>query len=323
MRIASLAHLHPLLNKDDVIDAVRQSFIRKESGQLKCPPPIQMMFYDDIQRLEGDCHVKAAQDSEGDYFSIKVATGFYRNTTSDIPVNNGLSLLMSSHTGYPVALFQDQGMLTAWRTAAAGALAAGLYPGIGPDTVLGIVGTGQQAELQALWICHWTGINRIKVLARNDKSAVRFIAKIQASGLDCGAVHHTVELAREAGIIVTATPSTHALLHNTDIADGTHIIAVGSDSPGKQELDPALLQRAEVIITDDHQQCLAHGEFGIAVREQFISEHTDIAFGTLLASDSTSPITGNSVSVVDLTGVGGQDLAIASYFWNKMIAQEA
>jgi ornithine cyclodeaminase/alanine dehydrogenase-like protein (mu-crystallin family) len=53
---------------------------------------------------------------------------------------------------------------------------------------------------------------------------------------------------------------------------GPHILAMRSDSPGKVELEPVILNRANVILTDEHMQCLHHGELGHAVRAGLISE---------------------------------------------------
>lgn len=96
------------------------------------------------------------------------------------------------------------------------------------------------------------------------------------------------------------------------------LVAIGADSPGKQELDPHIIGRSELVITDDHQQCLDHGEFGVAHRNHLIDVRADVSMGSLLLDSTRNTISGNGISVVDLTGLGGQDLAIASLVWNKI-----
>ena len=44
------------------------------------------------------------------------------------------------------------------------------------------------------------------------------------------------------------------------VRPGTHITAVGSDTPHKQELDSNLLKKADVIVADSISQCLVRGE---------------------------------------------------------------
>ena len=68
------------------------------------------------------------------------------------------------------------------------------------------------------------------------------------------------EVAAAARLIVTATASRQPLLRAGDLQPGTHISAVGSDSPGKQELDPEILRRAALLLVDSRRQCEKLGE---------------------------------------------------------------
>jgi len=318
MNIFSVQAINAVLDKDEVIQAVKQSFIEKEQGLATCPSPMQILFNNDENQLVADCHVKAAQNKNSDFFVIKVASGFYENKHKGLPVNNGMSLLMSASTGAPVALFQDEGLLTSMRTAAAGAISTALAQHINENSVLGVIGTGHQALLQAQWVCHLTGIRKVVVQGRNYQSALGFAEAFPLAHVECWAVHDNKELAVLSDAIVTTTPATAPLISLNDIKKPMHIVAMGADSPGKQELDPELLEAAEVIVTDDHHQCLAHGEFGIACRAGLINEQTDVALGKVLAKPSENKISGTGISIVDLTGVGTQDLAIASYVWRKL-----
>ena len=44
-------------------------------------------------------------------------------------------------------------------------------------------------------------------------------------------------VASECNLIITATASNEPLLNENDILNGTHITALGSDTPGKRELN--------------------------------------------------------------------------------------
>ena len=68
------------------------------------------------------------------------------------------------------------------------------------------------------------------------------------------------DVARAARLIVTATASRLPCCALRDIEPGTHISAVGSDSAGKQELDPAILRHAALLLADSHRQCEKLGE---------------------------------------------------------------
>lgn len=223
MKIVTLDEMTPLLDKDDILEAVEQSFISKEKGGTTSPLPMQVMFHSDNGELLGDCHVKAAQNSESPYYAIKIATGFYKNKELGLPVNNGLTLLLSSKTGQPEALFQDGGLLTSLRTAAAGALAVSLAPNITSETILGIIGTGNQAKLQAIWASHKTGIRKMIVMGRDYTKSQQFSNALSDLGFDCSAAENATELAKHANIIVTTTPSVEAILMSDDVSNGVHI----------------------------------------------------------------------------------------------------
>ena len=67
-------------------------------------------------------------------------------------------------------------------------------------------------------------------------------------------------LVRAAQVVVTTTPSTRPLIRADWLHPGLHITAMGTDLPGKQELDAQILRRADLVVCDTIQQCLIGGE---------------------------------------------------------------
>ena len=119
----------------------------------------------------------------------------------------------------------------------------------------------------------------------------------------------------EADLIVTATPATEPLLTTDMIEAGARIVAVGADSPGKQELDARILERAFVVV-DSRSQCMDHGEAGWAVRAGLVDEADLVELGALLASPMS--FRDDETVVADLTGVAVQDVAIARSVWSRL-----
>jgi len=82
---------------------------------------------------------------------------------------------------------------------------------------------------------------------------------------------------------------------------------VGSDSPGKQELEPEILRRASLLLVDSRRQCEKLGELQHApdqsVRAIEIGEYCDAPSAT----DSAG------ITVADFTGLGVEDLYIAEH----------
>jgi ornithine cyclodeaminase len=305
MRIVKLPQILEALDEDAALAAVESGFRRFSAGEAQVAEVGHLGFTDP----PGDCHVKSAHMAGDSVFVIKVATSFYRNDALGLPSSNGFMTVISARTGEVQGLLHDQGYLTDQRTAMAGAIAARAIARPG-STTLGIVGAGTQARLQARLIARRLGLSSVLVWARNDRAAATLAAEVDGSAVSLS------ELCARADVIVTTTPSTAPLLMNDMIRPGTRIVAVGADSPGKQELDPAILARGRVIV-DSLAQCVAHGEAGWAVRAGLIDAASLVELGKLLAS----PISfGNDeIVVADLTGVAFQDVEIAKSVWFSFV----
>jgi ornithine cyclodeaminase len=246
------------------------------------PPPVHLTF----PEADGDCHVKAGWLTGAEHFTVKVASGFYRNAERGLPVNQGLVCVLSARTGQAVAVLDDRGMLTAWRTAAAGAL-LGHTMARADATTVGVFGTGEQAFLQVSWLAVLRPVGRVLVSGRTGASAAALCRRLASQGLD--AVPAPVDAAAGADIVITATPSGTPVFDAAQVAAGAHVTGIGTDMPHKNELPPALFGRAATIATDDHGQCLHHGDFGWAVRAGVVAEHADIAVGAVLRRPPPRP----------------------------------
>ncbi|MFD3421784.1 ornithine cyclodeaminase family protein [Streptomyces decoyicus] len=292
-----------------VLDTVRAALIAHAEGRTSVPPPLHL----DFPEADGDCHVKAGRITGAADFTVKIATGFYGNPARGLPANHGLVCVVSARTGAPRALLDDRGLLTAWRTAAAGALLthAMARPAAG---TLAVFGTGEQARLQALWLAGLRPLGLVLVHGRTLDRARALCEALAAHGL--AARPATAAEAARADMIITATPATSPVLDAAMVRPGAHVTGIGTDMPHKNELPPALFHRARLIATDDHAQCLDHGDFGHAVRAGSAAEDGDIAAGLLLKAPVDRP--DNAITVADLTGVGALDAALASAVLSRL-----
>ena len=307
MQLVTLDQLRQHFDHDAVIAAVRAAFIGHARGAYVVAPPGQLLF----ESPPGDCHIKYGYAKDGPVFVIKVAAGFYDNPTLGLPVNSGVVLVCSRTTGVPVALLQDDGWLTSWRTAAAGALAASLVAARHPE-VLGVFGAGHQAELQATWIARELGLREVRIWARRHERAATLAATLTTGGLNARACATTDAVLAEARVIVTTTPGQRPLFPADEVRAGTHVVAMGADSPGKQELDPALFARAQLVVTDDRAQCVDHGDLFHAVAAGLVRADANESLGQLLAEPGRVQLDAAAISIVDLTGIPAQDVAMAT-----------
>lgn len=121
-------------------------------------------------------------------------------------------------------------------------------------------------------------------------------------------------MAKYSRLIVTTTPSSKPLLFSEDIMKGTHITAVGSDRPGKQEIETNILKMADRIIVDSKEQCFQYGETFFAIQNGVISKGEVDEIGEVLAGHKPARISEDEITIADLTGLGIQDLVTALTF---------
>jgi ornithine cyclodeaminase len=315
--VYSLSDIERVVDRASILNAIDEAICLHAAGKVCSPDPGVLIF----NQPPGDCHIKYGFINGGPSFVIKVAVGFYGNPDLGLSTNNGLVLVFDSQTGKTKAILLDEGWLTSWRTAAAGALAARAGA---PNRItgLGIVGTGHQAELQAQWASETLGIRHIRIWGRNQDHARALAERLARSGLDVVPEASIEGLFEACNVVITCTPAASPIVPSKVVQSGTHIVAVGADSPGKQELDAEILGRAAAVATDDHRQCLAHGEFHYAVAAGLRTESSDVALGDILMGRRKLRSHAKDITVVDLTGLPAQDVAIAEYAVQRLQARK-
>ena len=97
-----------------------------------------------------------------------------------------------------------------------------------------------------------------------------------------------------------------------DVRPGTHISAIGSDAPHKQELDPAILSRASLVVADSRSQCRERGEVARALDAGAISPDQVSELGDVIAGRVSRRTSDDQITIFDSTGVAVQDIQIAS-----------
>ena len=129
----------------------------------------------------------------------------------------------------------------------------------------------------------------------------------------------SVEAACEnADVVITCTASREPLVRSEHLKDGALVTAVGSDGPDKQELDPAVLARADLLVVDSREQCLRLGELHHAVAAGAVEPEAAIEIGEICAGRAAGRTDAAQLIVCDLTGVGVQDVAAANVVMERI-----
>ena len=278
------------------------------SAQSAVVPPVGALSFDDPR---GDVHIKYGYIRDEAHYVIKIASSFYENPAQGLPSSDGLMLVFDQETGVLQAVLLDEGYLTDVRTAVAGAITAKY---LAPDEVtgIGIVGCGTQAALQLRYLKLVTDCRRVTVAGRSEEKLAAFKKQLEAEGFDLETTTDYRYLAQQSNLIVTTTPAIAPLIQANDVLPGTHVTAVGADTVGKQELDEALLTRADLIVVDSVSQCQHHGEIHRAYQAHRLDNQKIIELGTVITSGGIRRQK-EDITVADLTGVATQDIQIAKF----------
>jgi len=273
-------------------------------------PPVGYLAFD--PPAAGDVHIKYGYVRGGEYYVVKIASGFAGNLTRGLPVTNGLMLLFRQATGELTAILLDEGYLTEVRTAVAGAIAA-RYLAPHPVTRIGIAGTGAQARFQLRMLPLVSACRDVTVWGRSDERLAAFEREMSGEGFHVETTRDMRHLAARCNLIVTATSAREPLLGLDDVRPGTHVTAMGADAPGKQELDPRLVARAGLVVADSISQCVDHGELAHAVQAGLLDPGCVVELGQLIAEPDRGRRGTELITIADLTGVAVQDLQIAAH----------
>lgn len=312
MHLITLEQIKELLPELDLLTGMEEGFRNYSMGKVVVPPVGEMILD------KGEVHLKYGYVVEDDLYVIKVASGFYENATLGLPSSNGLMLLFSQRTGELLSILLDQGYLTDVRTALAGAVVA---RHLAPDRVerIGIVGAGTQARLQLQYLKGIIDCREVLVWGRSKEELGSYREDMEAHGFIIETTLQVSEVIKNCTMIVTTTPSKHPLVQWKDLCPGTHITAVGSDTPEKQELDPIILKHADILVGDSLSQCQLRGEIYQALKEGAIDENKPVELGHIISGFRPGRSADNQISVADLTGVAVQDIVIASAIYRRFI----
>jgi alanine dehydrogenase len=308
--LLSEREIRDLMGPAEALPAVRDAFVRMARGEAVLPGVIHL----DIPKSGAEAHVKGAHLQGSGSFTIKVASGSYANPDRGLPTGSGIVLVFDATTGFPQAVLFDNGYLTDLRTGAAGALAADLLAKRHVER-LGIVGVGTQARFQIDAILGVRRPERVIAFGRSEAKASRFAQEMEKRhGIRVLPAKTVEQAVRGSDVVVTVTPSREPLVHAEWVLPGTHITAVGADSPTKQELDVRVLAKADKVVADRLDQCVRLGEIHHAIEAGLLRPADVYAeLGEIAAGLKPGRTSDGEITVADLTGVGAQDAALAEF----------
>src|SRR6185295_9478627 len=235
---------------DLAIPAVESAFAAHGRGEVIMPPKL----YLPLEKYSGD--FRAMPSLLGGDAGVKWVNMHPENPKRfNLPSVMGVYILSDPETAFPLAVM-DGTRLTAFRTGAAAAVASKHLAVRKPSTI-GFIGCGVQAR--TLLAAHRLQYGSFRALMAD--ASAEAAARFAQEG---GGFVASMDQAGSCDIICTSTPSRAPILHKAYIGISTHINAMGADAPGKQELDPRILQDATVVL-DDLAQATESGEVNVPI----------------------------------------------------------
>jgi alanine dehydrogenase len=301
-----------LLSIEECIAAVERAF--RLHGEGKAPKPGVL----GVHAAHGTFHIKAGiLDVGRPYFAAKTNANFPGNTERyGLPTIQGVIALFDAERGTPLAIL-DSREITSLRTGAATGVAA-KYLARDNASVATICGCGVQGRTQLAAVAAVRSLSRVYAIDRHPEQARRFAREMSNElGIDVVAASDLAAASRESDICVTCTPSRKAILGAGDVRTGAFVAGVGADNEDKQELEPALLERAAVIV-DILDQAAVAGDLHHAIAAGAMTRDAVRAeLGEVVAGRKPGRLHDDEIIVFDSTGTALQDVAAAVAVYEK------
>lgn len=293
-----------LLGRAESFDAVEKVFAAMSRGDAYNFPVIR----ESIGHADALYGFKSGFDRAGLALGLKSGGYWPGNDAKGLTNHQSTVFLFDADTGKVKAVVGGN-LLTALRTAAASAVSIKYLAPKNAKT-LGMIGAGHQSAFQMRAAVEQRKFE--KIIGWNYHPEM--LSRLQDVADELGLPFEAVDLDRlgaEADVIISITSSFDAILKDVQVTGGTHIACMGTDTKGKQEVEAALVARATVF-TDEIAQSISIGECQHAVAGGLLAEADINELGAVINGDHAGRNSDDELTLFDGTGVGLQDLAVAS-----------
>ena len=253
-----------------------------------------------------------------DAYTVKVNAKTDGNPAAGLPFLRGAILLVERETGFLRAIL-DAGLITAMRTAAAGALGITALARPGAATVAlfgaGVQGTWHLGALAAI-----ERLGDVRIYDLEPARAEQLAAELGKSlGVNGRAARSPEDAVDGADVIIAVTPSRVAILDEKLVRPGMHVSAFGADEPGKIELGANLCKRAKLVV-DDRALALTDGALNVAATTGELDAgviHGEL--GEVLAGRKPGRERDDEITIFGAVGLAWQDLVAAELCYRRAV----
>lgn len=245
--------------------------------------------------------------SDGRQYGFKYVNGHPSNPSRGLQTVTAFGVLADVESGYPV-LWTEMTILTALRTAATSALVARLLAPAGAAT-MAMIGTGSQAEFQALAFRALLGIRSLRIWDTDADAMDVFERNMRPLGFEIVRAAGAADAVAGAQIITTCTAdkANATVLTDDMVGPGVHLNAIGGDCPGKTELDASILRRGDIFV-EYAPQTRIEGEI-----QQLHPEHPVTELWRVFREEAAGRTSEEQITIFDSVGFAIEDFSALRY----------
>jgi alanine dehydrogenase len=323
MRVVSAAEVDAALDFPSLIAALKAAF----AADIVVP----VRHHHTVERDNGQAATHLlmpawTRGNDRNFLGTKIVNVFPDNGKQGLPSIYGTYLLMSGETGETLAAI-DGTQLTAWRTAAASALAADFLADKDAARMV-MIGAGAlapfliRAHASVRPIRHVTIWNRHR--QRADALRVSLACSdLAQSGLEIVVADTLEQAVRDADIISAATLSCDPLVRGDWLKPGSHVDLVGAYSAAMRESDDVCMRRARIFVDTRGGALKEGGDIVQAIASGAITTASVIAeLAELCRGEVDFQRQSHDVTLFKSVGTAIEDIAAAMLVWQHANADK-
>lgn len=230
---------------------------------------------------------------------------------------------------YHVLLYSEQdGLLAIVEANLLGQIRTGAASAVASATMarpnarkVGLIGSGRQARTQALALSSAGLLTELTVYGRRRDKLEAFCAMLGPE-LDAPvrAAASAEEAVADADIVTIATTSATPVVMASWLKAGVHVNGIGANAANRRELDPDIVLKASLVVTDDIPQAKTEAAEFIDLAKEGRFDWSRVKSLHEIVAAASVPRDASAITLFKSLGVGLEDVAVGSVIYDRAVA---
>jgi len=269
------------LRMPDLIEAMERALVEFSAGRVQQPVRTVLEFGEQRSFFGLMPSYVPSLPALG----AKLVTVCAGNAARGLDTHQAIIVMLDPATGVAEAIL-DARYITEVRTAAVSAVSTRRLAREDAK-VLGILGSGVQARSHLKALALVRTFREVRAWSPNPERLRQFASETGVLAMD-----NAEEAVRGADVVVAVTASATPVIQSEWVGDGTHVIAVGACLPWQRELDPALVERARLVVDSRAAALKEAGDVAMGIAEgRWTQDHIAAELGELPIRQNDREIT--------------------------------